>query len=149
MENKARGIDQIIQQAMREGAFDNLAGKGKPLDLSENPHLDPEWQLAYHLLKENGFAPAFIERRQLIETDLAAARGDLARSWIWCAQAINEGKEVERVEAEWEKAKRKFEERATKLNKQIATYNLEIPLPNFFRPRIDLTAEINAIQAQQ
>ncbi len=43
MDRRARGIDEIIRQAMREGAFDNLPGKGKPLELIENPYLDREW----------------------------------------------------------------------------------------------------------
>jgi len=79
MDKKARGIEEIIQKAMQEGAFDNLPGKGQPLDLDDNPHLDPEWQLAYHLLKENGYAPEFIEKRQIIELELAKARAALAR----------------------------------------------------------------------
>ncbi len=35
-------IDQIIQQAIQDGAFENLPGKGKPLNLDDNPHVDPE-----------------------------------------------------------------------------------------------------------
>lgn len=48
-------IDETIRKAMEEGAFDNLRGTGKPLSIEDNPFVDPSWQLAYHLLKENGF----------------------------------------------------------------------------------------------
>jgi len=143
-----RGIDEIIQQAMRDGAFDNLRGKGKPLDLNENPYLDPEWQLAYHLLKENGFAPQFIEQRQAIEMELAAAREALARTWAWRTRSLKEGKPAEWVEAEWGKAKEKFEETIVKLNKTIKAYNLSIPTPSLFRNLIDVNIEIENINIE-
>lgn len=122
-----RNVDEIIQQAIREGAFDNLPGKGKPLELDENPYLDPEWQLAYHLLQQNGFAPDFIERRQEIEQDLAAARQALARSWAWRQQALAEDRDAAFVEAEWGRAQRVFEEAVEKLNVRIRDYNLISP----------------------
>ncbi len=140
-----RGIDEIIQQAMQAGAFDNLPGKGKPLDLNDNPYLDPEWQLAYHLLKQNGFAPAFIEKRQAIEIELAAGREGLARTWAWRTRALKEGKPADWVEAEWSRAKTKFEETIVKLNKNIKAYNLGIPTPSLFRKLIDVNVEIENI----
>jgi DnaJ family protein C protein 28 len=142
MTNKGRGIDEIIAQAMREGAFDNLAGKGKPLDLTQNPHIDPEWQMAYHLLKENGFAPEFIERRQLIENGLASARTILSRTWTWKQNAEAKGENPALVEAEWGKARAAFENVVEKLNKEILSYNLSTPSPNFHRRKIDIEAEL-------
>jgi len=145
MDKKARGIEEIIQQAMQEGAFDNLPGKGQPLNIDDNPHLDPEWQLAYHLLKENGFAPEFIEKRQAIELQLAEARQALARSWAWRAQALDEGKPADWVEAEWSKAKAKFEEKVNNINKQISNYNISIKSGTFYRSPINAESEIVVI----
>lgn len=147
MENKARGIDEIIRSAMRDGAFDNLSGKGKPLDLDENPYLDREWQLAYHLLKQNGFAPAFIEKRQAIETELAVARQALARSWAWREKTLEDGDDAELVEAEWGKAKSKFEQTAEKLNKEIRTNNLAAPMPTLHRKLIVPGIELKDVQS--
>lgn len=112
---------------MREGAFDNLRGKGKPLDLDENPFIDKEWQLAYHLLKQNGFAPQFIEQRQAIEAELAAAREALGRSWAWRQQALERGEEAGFVEAEWGRAKERLAQQVKKINKSIQVYNMGIP----------------------
>ena len=90
-------------------------GVRQRLRLEENPYLDPEWQLAYHLLKkENGFAPDFIQQRQAIEQELAAAREALARSWVWRQQALAEGKDAAFVEAEWSRAQREFGEAVRK-----------------------------------
>lgn len=137
-----RNVDEIIRRAMEEGAFDNLRGKGKPLNLEDNPYTDPEWQMAYHLLKENGFAPGFIEVRQAIELELAAARQALARSWAWRERALAAGEDAAWVEDEWGKAKSSFEEIVAALNKRIQTYNLETPSPTFYRRKIDLAVEL-------
>jgi DnaJ family protein C protein 28 len=142
MERKTRGIDEIIQQAMREGAFDNLPGKGKPLDLGDDANVDPEWKMAYHLLKQNGFVPEFIEQRQIIETELGKARQALQRTWAWRADAINRTADAQLAEAEWEKAKTSFISKVDELNKAIASYNLVIPTPKLFRNKIDLESEL-------
>jgi DnaJ family protein C protein 28 len=148
MDRNARGIDEIIQQAMRDGAFDNLPGKGKPLEMVEDPYLDREWQLAYHLLKENGFAPEFVEKRQTIEMELAAAREALARTWAWRARALDEGKPADWIEAEWSRAKIKFEEIVAKLNGNIKTYNLGIPTPSLYRNLVDVNIEFESIKRE-
>ena len=39
-QNRANLIEQCIQEAMANGEFDNLRGKGKPLQFNSNPYLD-------------------------------------------------------------------------------------------------------------
>jgi DnaJ family protein C protein 28 len=142
MERFSRAIDKIIQQAMEEGRFDNLPGKGKPLKLDDNPHLDQEWQLAYHMLKENGFAPEFIEKRQEIEMLLAKAREVLMRTWLWRAGALDSGEDEEMVATEWAKAQKIFDETIEGLNKKIRDYNLIVPTPSVARAPIDYDKEM-------
>jgi hypothetical protein len=71
--------ERKIREAMEEGAFDNLEGKGKPLDLSENPFEDPSDRMANRLLKNNGFAPTWIEEAKEIEAESRRlrAQGDV------------------------------------------------------------------------
>ncbi len=38
MSNFDRIVEEKIRAAMEAGAFNNLPGKGKPLNLEENPH---------------------------------------------------------------------------------------------------------------
>lgn len=130
---------------MEEGAFDNLPGAGRPLALDENPYLDSGWQLAYHLLKENDFAPDFIERRQAIEQQLAAAREMLTRSWAWRKKELDGGAEAAWVEGQWRAAKARFEEQVLELNKRIRDYNLSVPQPVFERGLVFLDKELKKI----
>ncbi len=81
--NEALGIlvDQKIREAMEQGELDDLEGKGKPLDTSENPFEDPELRLAHRMLRNTGFAPAWIEERKDIDSEFENARRRLPRAW--------------------------------------------------------------------
>ena len=59
-----RAIEKIIQNAIERGAFDNLRGKGKPLNLRENPLVAKEWRMAFSMLEQEGFALPWMEDRQ-------------------------------------------------------------------------------------
>jgi len=49
-------VDRLIREAMKTGAFDNLPGAGKLLNLDDE--LTPEHlRLAYKILKDNDLAP--------------------------------------------------------------------------------------------
>lgn len=136
-------IDDIIRKAMEEGAFDNLRGKGRPMELDNNPYLDQSWQMAYHLLKENGFAPQFIEMRQEIEGQLAAARSALVRSWVWRQQALEAGEDAGNdAYTKWKKARQRFEASVLELNAKIRNYNLSVPHEKLARLLIDPEAEM-------
>jgi hypothetical protein len=67
--------ERKIREGMEEGAFDHLEGAGKPLDLTENPFEDPSDRMAHRLLKNNGFAPAWIEEAKEIEAESRRLRG--------------------------------------------------------------------------
>jgi DnaJ family protein C protein 28 len=148
MSQLTRGVDAIIRAAMEEGTFDNLPGAGRPLNLDENPYLEREWQLAYHLLKENGFAPDFIERRQAIEQQLAAARELLASSRAWRQRALEAGEDAALVESQWRIARALFVEKVEKLNAAIRDYNLSVPDARFGRTLLDNSKEIQRIQTE-
>ena len=136
-------VEKKIREAMAEGEFDDLPGKGKPVDLSENPFEDPELRLAHRLLRNAGFAPAFIEERKEIDTGIESARTTLARAW-----AIYQGTQAGRADGEalWERALEEFRERIRALNKRIQLYNLKIPSAAFHRRLVDPQTEAELAQ---
>lgn len=141
-----RGVEAIIQKAMREGAFDNLPGKGKPLDLKENPFVEREWQLAFRMLAQQGFALPWMDKRNEIESAFKAAKESLARTWEWRRNALAAGEPTAIVDAEWRRAERRFRESVEKLNKRIDDYNLEIPALVFYRAKILIERELDQIK---
>lgn len=134
-------IEKQIRKAMEEGAFDNLPGKGKPIDLSENPFEDPELRTVHRLLRNAGFAPAFIEERKDIDATLARARTTLARAWNLYQQASPRFSE-----ASWQRAVSEFRELVSELNQRIRLHNLKVPAVGFHRTIIDVEIEIGRAQ---
>ena len=66
--------EQRIQEAMAEGVFDDLPGKGQPLNLEDDRHIPPELRLAYKILKMADCLPPELELQKEIVTlrDLVA-----------------------------------------------------------------------------
>jgi len=138
-------IDKKIREAMERGEFEDLEGKGAPIDLSENPYEDPDWRTAHRMLRNAGFAPAWIEERKDIDAELAAARSNLARVWTVRNNARNTEHETSAT-LRWEKGLVTFREKVDELNRRINAWNLKAPAIGFQRKRIDVEAEIKSLQ---
>ncbi|PFJ54932.1 enterochelin esterase [Bacillus cereus] len=59
-------ISSIIKQAEKKGVFNDLPGKGKPLNLDKELSYNPEKQL-YRTLKNNHVLPKWIELSKEID----------------------------------------------------------------------------------
>src|SRR5437867_5058842 len=104
-----------IEEAMREGAFDNLSGKGEPIDLEEDPFVDPSLRMAHRLLRNNGFAPAWMEEAKDLERAIEESVQELVR----------------------DRAIAKYREGAAALNRRILAHNLKTPSDAFHMCAID------------
>ena len=69
-------IEIIIKEAQERGEFDNLKGKGKPLDLTAYFETPEELRLALSTLKNADFVPAEVELLQ----EIAALKEKLAET---------------------------------------------------------------------
>ncbi len=134
-------VEQRIQQAMSEGAFDNLAGRGKPLDLKKNPYLDPAQGLAFDLLQNNQAAPEWIERDKEIRREWTAARQQLRRAWQ--AYQADAG-----YEADWAAALDHFKTRLHRINRKIDDFNLMVPILTCQRGRLRLDDELRWLREE-
>lgn len=54
-------IEEKIQKAIENGEFDNLEGKGKPLNLDEYFAAPEDVRVGYSMLKSNKFVPPEVE----------------------------------------------------------------------------------------
>jgi DnaJ family protein C protein 28 len=139
-------IEEIIRQAIDEGAFDDLPGKGKPLQLDQNPYQDPEWRAAHHILQNSGFTLPWIESLREIEVDQQEARAGLARTWKWYQAEVEKGIEIRRLNNEWDRAVDTFHEQIAAINIKIRSYNLQIPDDRFQLQQINVEQEIDRIK---
>jgi DnaJ homolog subfamily C member 28 len=137
--------DEQIRRAMQEGQFKDLPGRGRPLQLDEDPFEDPDWRLAHHVLRSAGYSLPWIETRREIEADLAAARLDLKKAWERHQAAA---KDLDLTRRRWDQAQASFREAIAELNKRILSYNLEAPSMQLQLQPIKPVREIErAIQA--
>lgn len=60
-------VDEQVRRAIEAGEFDNLAGKGKPIDLKAYFDTPEDLRMAYSILKSNNFVPEEVEMLKDIE----------------------------------------------------------------------------------
>ncbi|ABK17820.1 DnaJ family domain-containing protein [Syntrophobacter fumaroxidans] len=67
--------EERIREAAKNGEFDNLPGKGQPLNLEDDSHLPQDIRLAYKILKNADCLPPELELRKEIRTTEALLAG--------------------------------------------------------------------------
>lgn len=76
IQHQAAWVDMQVQQAIRRGEFDNLAGAGKPIPDIDRPH-DPDWWLKRLIERERitgVLPPALALRKEDAEMDATLDR---------------------------------------------------------------------------
>jgi len=120
-----RLVEDLIQESMAKGEFDNLSGKGKPLKdpSSYNPYIDFTTHKLNQVLIENGFASEWILLEKTIPTEMRRLRQELSLH-RHKYQAVLTPQE----EAQWgETVEKLFKEDSETLNKMIGKFNLTVP----------------------
>ncbi len=135
-------IDDQIRKPINDGKFDDLPGKGKPLNLDENPHVDPDWRLAHHMLQKQRLHPAVDRGAPGDRGSRSRPRAALWRAWEWHGRALAGGQPASQVEAEWRRAQQVFAEQVEKINQKIFDYNLQTPSEKFQLMKLNAGKEI-------
>jgi DnaJ family protein C protein 28 len=126
-------IDEQIREAQDRGEFDNLPGKGKPLNLDDNLFTGDK-AMAYNLLKQNGYAPPEIELAKEIRTEFEKAQEKLEKLRLQrkslCTRRIPPfGSEKRAFNHAVEKATTEYDQLLRELNRKILKLNLITPTP--------------------
>jgi DnaJ family protein C protein 28 len=134
-------IDRMIRESMDRGEFDDLPGSGQPIDLSENPYEKPELRSVHRLLKNAGFAPAWIEERKDIDAEFQRLYAIVQR-----AHSLYDSKAGD---VRWQRALKEFREHIEELNQRIRLYNLKAPAIGFHRQVIDIDSLIADLEKEK
>lgn len=80
MDSFQRIAENRILEAIDNGLFDNLQGKGKPLKFEDESHIPLELRMAYKILKNADCLPPELElRKEIVQLqDLVASMTDEA-----------------------------------------------------------------------
>jgi Domain of unknown function (DUF1992) len=125
-------IERQIRQAIDEGKFDNLPHQGKPLPNDENPYAG-EWGLAFHVLRNAGFAPPWIEADKEVRVLLARRDAILARA----------AAEPALSESARRRDRLALERLVGEINRSIERLNAEAPTISQHRRPLAITDELS------
>lgn len=122
-------MDELYEQAVRDGLFDNLPGHGKPLKLFKNPYA-PGTELAYQLLKDNNYTLPWIAERNEVTAAIDALRSEVRRVWLRYQTEYRaaRGETIRKSLAlGWNGYQERWHEHIAELNRLITNLNLKMP----------------------
>lgn len=120
-------IDEILQDAMRNGHFNDLPGAGKPLKLDDDALVPETQRMAHKLLRDNDLVPDWMAQGK----ELDAERDRLIA-------ALRRAASAEALDA--------LRARAAQHNKQVLSYNLKVPKGVVHKRHFDFEAELSKIR---
>jgi DnaJ family protein C protein 28 len=138
----ATAASESIEDAMRAGAFDNLPGKGKPLNLGKDPFTPSDSALAYDILKNNDMTPPWLAQRNDLQREIDKWRATLRetvaeanRAW---ARATTDAARVA-FATRWQSQRRALQTQVEGYNRRIGTVNIQLPsvTMEMFKLRLD------------
>lgn len=121
-----RVVEDLIQESMSKGDFNNLQGSGKPLSnaQSQNPYVDFTQHKINKILLDNGFTPEWITLQKEINTDV----DDLKKILMDKRSYFGESPLTESEAVQWDNVVQSQEQRLVEINKKIDKYNLLVPI---------------------
>lgn len=138
-----RLVEDLIQESMAKGDFDNLSGKGKPLKkFSGCSYIDPMTHNLNRILIDNGYQPEWILMQKEIKDTIDELRNAIlmSRKKLGNPMTVMEQKR-------WDQVCKEFEDNIRKLNKRINDFNLIVPL--LTRQKVHFNAQKEIARAQE
>lgn len=124
-------ISHRIEEAMRNGAFDNLRNKGKPLAIERNPFVPADRQMANDLLKNNNLAPHWISERTAMLQTIERFRlrfQSISQQFHQAWQNATDDQKRALVQKNWHQQLEEWTQEIIALNRRINTINLQQPI---------------------
>ncbi|NP_001243864.1 dnaJ homolog subfamily C member 28 [Equus przewalskii] len=138
-----RLVEDLIQESMAKGDFDNLSGKGKPLKkFSGCSYIDPMTHNLNRILIDNGYQPEWILMQKEIKDTI-----DQLREAILVSRKKLGNPMTPTEQKQWNQVCEQFQENITKLNKRINDFNLIVPL--LTRQKVHFDAQKEIARAQE
>ncbi|XP_069331086.1 dnaJ homolog subfamily C member 28 [Eulemur rufifrons] len=138
-----RLVEDLIQESMAKGDFDNLSGKGKPLKkFSGCSYIDPMTHNLNRILIDNGYQPEWILMQKEIKDTIEQLREAILVSRKKLGNPM-----TPMEQKQWAQVCEQFQENIRKLNKRINDFNLIVPI--LTRQKVHFDAQKEIIRAQK
>ncbi len=145
-------MDEILNNAMQKGEFDNLPGAGKPLNLNNDPNTPNDLRMAYKILKENDMAPDWMAAGKDIDAAREKLVGDLRAAVRRYRGSLNDAARSAqpeqgrlKVEASWNITLESLRESTKSLNRMALSFNLKAPKGVAHKLMFDFERELKQI----
>ncbi|KAG3283902.1 dnaJ homolog subfamily C member 28 [Ictidomys tridecemlineatus] len=138
-----RLVEDLIQESMAKGDFDNLSGKGKPLKkFSGCSYIDPMTHNLNRILIDNGYQPEWILMQKEIKDTIEQLREAILVSRKKLGNPMTPAEQKQ-----WNQVCEQFQENIRKLNKRINDFNLIVPI--LARQKVHFDAQKEIIRTQK
>lgn len=122
-----RLVEDLIQESMSKGEFENLSGKGKPLkNQNNNPYVDFTTHKLNEVLINNGFTPEWITLAKEIDQEIDSLKEEIRSDRMYLGPYPLTEEDL----TKWERIYESNKELASSINMKINKYNLIVPLMN-------------------
>ena len=120
-----RLVEDLIQESMARGEFDNLTNSGKPLPPSNfNPYVDFTTHKMNQIMIDNGFVPEWITLQKEIADEI-----NLIKEILYCERKKIGKLPLNSIETQkWSMVVDSQRNLVTSLNRKINKYNLLVPI---------------------
>ncbi|XP_067127614.1 dnaJ homolog subfamily C member 28 isoform X1 [Centruroides vittatus] len=120
-----RLVEDLIQESIARGEFDNLPGSGKPLNyVPENPYVDSMTHKLNQILINNGFTPEWIVLEQEIKKEKTEIRTLLENQ----RSRLGPHPISENEKCQWRNIILNSQPKVKSLNIKIDKYNMIVPI---------------------
>ena len=122
-------VERKIREAQERGDFDNLPGRGRPL---QGEPWEGEWGMAHHLLKQAGMTLPWIALGQDIEAQQERLRELLEKTKAY----LDARRSQPGLESMRQRARARYLELAADLDRMLLEYSFLIPTGRLARGRL-------------
>nr|XP_054752639.1 dnaJ homolog subfamily C member 28-like [Lytechinus pictus] len=135
-----RLVEDLIQDSMAKGEFDDLPGMGKPLPpkTAYCPYVDAATHNLNEVLVNNGYAPEWIQLEKDIRNMLTEAKNALLHERLKLgAEPLNDYNV-----SKWADLQFEFSEKVKQINRRVNDFNLIVPIIKLQKVHIQPEKEI-------
>ncbi len=136
-----------IKDAMDAGLFDNLRGAGKPLKSLEDDKLAGDNWMGFHVLRNGGLLPAWLDLAKEIELDLVALKRVDARHALLADRAHASGL-TKSVQTAISVTRQEYASFARRIRAKQDQFNMDAPAIGLERPGIWVEHELERLDAR-
>lgn len=140
-------FERKLQEARERGEFQDKSGAGR-IDFGDDDGVPDDERLAYHLMRQNGYAPSWIEEDKSVRAKLQETRLFLARAFARYRRRLQQAEDAAaRIAAddEWRAARVQFEAKVADFNREIFLFNLRAPTLSIQRMPLRASEEYAAL----